>query len=122
VVVEDAREEAEEVERVAAVEAARKVRQRERLRGGPRRVDQRRRRDKREVRRCEALEQVAGRVSVDSEGSGRLRISCTGEGVAFMATSAERFLADVGLLDPPSGVPLLDELAVGPALRRAVAG
>jgi hypothetical protein len=61
--VEHAREEAEEVERAAAVEAereaAREVRQRERLLGaGPQRLDQRRRRDEREVRRREALEGV----------------------------------------------------------------
>ena len=53
---------------------------------------------------------VAGRVAV---AGGRLRIACTGEGVAFVAASADRFLADAGLLDPPSGAPLLDELAVG---------
>ncbi|RLN29595.1 benzyl alcohol O-benzoyltransferase-like [Panicum miliaceum] len=53
---------------------------------------------------------VAGRVAV---GCGRLRIACTGEGVAFVAASADRSLADVGLLDPPSAAPLLDELAVG---------
>jgi hypothetical protein len=43
---------------------------------------------------------------------GGLRIACTGEGVAFVAASADRSLADAGLLDgaPP---PLdLDELAV----------
>jgi len=53
---------------------------------------------------------VAGRVAV---AGGRLRIACTGEGVAFVAASADRSLADSGLLDPPSGSPLLDELAVG---------
>ena len=60
--MEHAQEEAEEVERAAAVEAeleaAREVRQRERLGGGPQRVDQRRRRDEREVRRRDALEGV----------------------------------------------------------------
>ena len=54
---------------------------------------------------------VAGRVVAVS--GGRLRIACTGEGVAFVAASADRSLADSGLLDPPSGSPLLDELAVG---------
>jgi len=39
----------------------------------------------------------------------------------FVATLAD-FLADVELLDLPSGAPLLDELAAGPALRRATAG
>lgn len=72
--------------------------------------------------RCEALEQVAGRISVDGEGGGRLSITCTGKGVAFVAASADRFLADVGLLDLPSGAPLLDKLAVGPALRRTATG
>ncbi|RLM98310.1 benzyl alcohol O-benzoyltransferase-like [Panicum miliaceum] len=56
---------------------------------------------------------VAGRVAVGGEGGGRLRIACTGVGVAFVAASADRPLADFGLLDPPSGAPLLDELAVG---------
>jgi len=54
---------------------------------------------------------VAGRVVAVS--GGRLRIACTGEGVAFVAASADRSLADAGLLDPPTGAPLLDELAVG---------
>jgi len=53
-------------------------------------------------------------------GGGRLRIVCTGEGVVFVTTLAG-FLADVELLDLPSGAPLLDELAAGPALRRAAA-
>jgi hypothetical protein len=49
-----------------------------------------------------------------------VRIVCTGEGVVFVTTLAG-FLADVELLDLPSGAPLLDELAAGPALRRAAA-
>jgi len=73
------------------------------------------------VRRYEALEPVASRVAVGGEGGGRLLIACTGKGVAFMVASSDRFLAAVGLLDPPSGAPLLDELAVGPVLRHAAA-
>ena len=65
------------------------------------------------MRRYEALEPVASRVAVGGEGGGRLLIACTGKGVAFMVASSDRFLAAVGLLDPPSGAPLLDELAVG---------
>jgi hypothetical protein len=52
---------------------------------------------------------VAGRID-DAE---RLRIACTGEGVAFVAATADRSLADAGLLDPPSAAALLDDLAVG---------
>ena len=65
------------------------------------------------MRRCEALEPVARRVVIVDEGGGRLLITFTGKGVAFVVASADRFLAAVGLLDPSSGAPLLDELAVG---------
>ena len=73
------------------------------------------------MRRCEALEPVARRVVIVGEGGGRLLITFTGKGVVFVVASADRFLAAVGLLDPSSGAPLLDELAVGPVLRHAAA-
>ncbi|CAN6358761.1 unnamed protein product [Urochloa humidicola] len=69
---------------------------------------------------------VAGRLVVDvaANGSERLRIACTGEGVAFVAATADRTLAEAGLLAPPrplsssaaadhAALPLLDELAIG---------
>ena len=65
------------------------------------------------MRCCEALEPVARRVVIVGEGGGRLLITFTGKGVAFVVASADHFLAAVGLLDPSSGAPLLDELAVG---------
>jgi hypothetical protein len=62
--LKDAREEAEEVERAAALEAASKVWQHEQLRGGLQRVDRRRCRDKREMRCYEASRGWAVRVEV----------------------------------------------------------
>jgi hypothetical protein len=57
---------------------------------------------------------VAGRIVVATDDDGeRLHIACTGEGLSFVAATADRSLADAGLLDPPSAVALLDELAVG---------
>ncbi|KAK8456997.1 hypothetical protein SEVIR_3G110700v4 [Setaria viridis] len=56
---------------------------------------------------------VAGRIVAAAADGERLRIACTGEGVSFVAATADRSLADAGLLDPPSGAALLDELAVG---------
>jgi hypothetical protein len=58
---------------------------------------------------------VAGRIVVatDDNGGERLRIACTGEGVSFVAATADRSLADVGLLNPPSATTLLDELSIG---------
>ncbi|TVU17144.1 hypothetical protein EJB05_33160, partial [Eragrostis curvula] len=58
---------------------------------------------------------VAGRLVVvdGGGGGGDLRIACTGEGVAFVAASANRSLDDVSLLDPPFAPALLNELAVG---------
>ncbi|TVU17131.1 hypothetical protein EJB05_33147, partial [Eragrostis curvula] len=57
---------------------------------------------------------AAGRlVVVAGDDGGDLRIACTGEGVAFVAASANRSLDDVKLLDPPFGAALLNELAVG---------
>ncbi|CAN6326892.1 unnamed protein product [Urochloa humidicola] len=69
---------------------------------------------------------VAGRLVVDvaANGGERLRIACTGEGVAFVAATADRSLAEAGLLAPPrplssssaadhAALPLLDELAIG---------
>ncbi|KAF8724933.1 hypothetical protein HU200_020649 [Digitaria exilis] len=59
---------------------------------------------------------VAGRLVVSDDGR-RLRIACTGEGVAFVAASADVSLADAGLLDDPphtaGAAALMDELAVG---------
>ncbi|KAF8726999.1 hypothetical protein HU200_019492 [Digitaria exilis] len=62
---------------------------------------------------------VAGRLVVSDDGGRQLRIACTGEGVPFVAASADVSIADAGLLDldppPTSGVAalLLDELALG---------
>lgn len=53
---------------------------------------------------------VAGRVV--EGGDGELRIACTGEGVGFVAASANCSLEDVKLFDPPFGA-LLEDLAVG---------
>ncbi|CAN6349886.1 unnamed protein product [Urochloa humidicola] len=56
---------------------------------------------------------VAGRLVAAADG-GRLRIACTGEGVAFVAATADRTLSDAGLLGPPlssAAAALLDDLA-----------
>ncbi|KAF0912211.1 hypothetical protein E2562_013166 [Oryza meyeriana var. granulata] len=53
---------------------------------------------------------LAGRVTGAANG-GQLRISCTGEGVAFVAATASCALKDVKLFDPPFAA-LLKELAV----------
>ncbi|CAD6334424.1 unnamed protein product [Miscanthus lutarioriparius] len=55
---------------------------------------------------------VAGRAVIDDDCGAELRIACTGEGVGFVAASANCSLADVKLFDPPFGA-LLKELAVG---------
>ncbi|CAL4895396.1 unnamed protein product [Urochloa decumbens] len=68
---------------------------------------------------------VAGRLVAGADGDGgeRLRIACTGEGVAFVAATADRSLADAGLLGPPlssAAAALLDELsAAGAGVRAA---
>ncbi|CAL4910042.1 unnamed protein product [Urochloa decumbens] len=68
---------------------------------------------------------VAGRLVAGADGDGgeRLRIACTGEGVAFVAATADRTLADAGLLGPPlssAAAALLDELsAAGAGVRAA---
>ncbi|CAN6248279.1 unnamed protein product [Urochloa humidicola] len=57
---------------------------------------------------------LAGRFVKDGDddnGSGDLRIACTGEGVAFVAASANCTLDDVKLFDPPFGEQLLEELS-----------
>uniref|UniRef100_A0A0D9W2A8 Uncharacterized protein n=1 Tax=Leersia perrieri TaxID=77586 RepID=A0A0D9W2A8_9ORYZ len=53
---------------------------------------------------------IAGRLTGGGSGK-RLRISCTGDGVAFVAATANCSLADVKLLDPPFAS-ILRELAV----------
>ncbi|GJN35852.1 hypothetical protein PR202_gb24664 [Eleusine coracana subsp. coracana] len=60
---------------------------------------------------------VAGRLVVVA-GDDDLRIACTGEGVSFVAATADCSLADVKLLDPPFGndnAPLMRDLAAGGA-------
>ncbi|KAJ1262007.1 hypothetical protein BS78_09G073700 [Paspalum vaginatum] len=54
---------------------------------------------------------VAGRVVVNGS-DGELRIACTGEGVGFVAASANCSLEDVKLFDPPFGALLMKDLAV----------
>ncbi|KAL6650296.1 hypothetical protein ACP70R_009221 [Stipagrostis hirtigluma subsp. patula] len=53
---------------------------------------------------------IAGRAAIGADGE--LRIACSGEGVVFVAASANRSLEDVKLFDPPFA-PLLKELTVG---------
>uniref|UniRef100_A0A0E0KMS5 Uncharacterized protein n=1 Tax=Oryza punctata TaxID=4537 RepID=A0A0E0KMS5_ORYPU len=54
---------------------------------------------------------IAGRAAVGAAGDGQLRISCTGEGVGFVAATASCALEDLKLFDPPFAA-LLKELAM----------
>uniref|UniRef100_J3LVX1 Uncharacterized protein n=1 Tax=Oryza brachyantha TaxID=4533 RepID=J3LVX1_ORYBR len=54
---------------------------------------------------------LAGRATTGAGNGGQLGISCTGEGVAFVAATASCALGDVKLFDPPFAA-LLKDLAV----------